>query len=387
VVPSTGIRLALRSGRGRSAVPARTTIGAAAAALGGVMVAMTFAASLNHLLSTPKLYGTTYDADVEMNQTFGDVRAVLPGLQADPDVAGIAVADTGIPLRAGTTSFGAEYITEIKDSIIPTVVSGRLPEGPDEILLGVRTIDDLHTSIGRTIEVAVNGVTSALPMKVVGSGVLATASDTETLGRGAIVAPSAIDRFLAKAPPGFDAPAPGDALVRFRSGVSPAQGISALTARLGGIEKVIVTAPTQPTDVADFGQVRSLPQVLAGLLSALAAVTMAYLLISAVRRRRRELAILKTVGFVPSQISAVVAWQATTVAVVAMLVGIPLGIVAGRAVWSGIAHQIGVVVQTQVPWGWIALVVPGAVAVANLLAAGPAAVAGRISPTTALRDE
>jgi ABC-type antimicrobial peptide transport system permease subunit len=245
----------------------------------------------------------------------------------------------------------------------------------------------LHTSIGRTIEVAVNGITSALPMTVVGSGVLTTSSDSQTLGKGAIVAPSATERFMAKAPPGFQAPGPGDAFVRFRPGVSPAHGISALSARLGGIERAIVIAPTQPTDVVDFGQVKSLPQVLAGLLSALAAATMAYLLISAIRRRRRELAILKTIGFVPSQISAAVAWQATTVTIVAMLVGIPLGIVAGRAVWSAIAHQMGVVVQTQVPWPWIALVVPVAVVVANLLAAGPAAVAGRISATTALRDQ
>jgi hypothetical protein len=388
VVVSTGIRLALRSGRGRGAVPTRTTIGATAAAIGGVVVAMTFAASLTHLLSTPRLYGTTYDADVQMNQTFGDVRTALPQIQADPDIAAIAVADTGIPFRSGHQNFGGEFISDVRDSITPTVVAGRLPEGPDEILLGVRTMGALHTSIGRTIEVAVNGITSPLPMKVVGSGVLTTSSDTQTLGKGAIVAPSAVDRFMAKARPGFGGPpGPGDAFVRFRPGIPTAQGIANLTARLGGIQKVIVTAPTQPTDVVDFGQVRSLPQILAGLLSLLAAATMAYLLISAIRRRRRELAILKTIGFVPSQISAAVAWQATTVAVLAMLVGIPLGIVAGRAVWSAIAHDMGVVVQTQVPWPWIALVVPAVVLVANLLAAGPAAVAGRISATTALRDE
>jgi hypothetical protein len=48
---------------------------------------------------------------------------------------------------------------------------------------------------------------------------------------------------------------------------------------------------------------------------------------------------------------------------------------------------MGVVVETHVPLTWLALVVPAAVALANLLAAGPAVVAGRISPARALRDE
>jgi ABC-type antimicrobial peptide transport system permease subunit len=386
-VMSTGIRFALRSGRGRAAVPARTTIGASAVAIGGVVVAMTFAASLSHLLSTPELYGTTYDADIEMNANFGDVRAVVPALTSDTDVTDIAVADTGIPLRSGRVDFGGEAIRNVKGSIQATVLDGRLPAHPDEIALGRQTFAGLHTSIGRTIDVAVAGITSPLPMKVVGTSVLSPQSDSETLGKGAVVAAGALNTFMTKAPPGFQAPGPGDAFVRFRPGVNRDRAIRDLTARLGGIEKVIVTAPNQPTDVADFGQVRSLPQVLAGLLAALAAATMAYLLVSAIRRRRRELAVLKTVGFVPAQISAAVAWQATTIAAVAMLIGIPIGIVAGRAVWSAVANQMGVVVETHVPLTWLALVVPAAVALANLLAAGPAVVAGRISPARALRDE
>jgi hypothetical protein len=348
---------------------------------------LTFAASLGHLLSTPKLYGTTYDADLELNANFGDVRPLVPALMSDPDITDIALADTGIPLRSGKVTFGAEALTEVKGSILPTVLDGRLPARPDEILLGSQTMASLHTAIGRTIDVAVTGITTPMPMKVVGRGVLSPVGDTETLGKGGVVATGTVGRFMTKAPAGFQPPGPGDAFVRFRSDVSIARAIPALTARLGGTQKVIVTAPSQPTDVADFGQVKGLPQVLAGLLAILAAATMAYLLMSAVRRRRREFAILKTMGFVPSQISATVAWQATSVAVVATLVGIPLGIIAGRAMWSAIARQIGVAVETQLPWHWIALVVPVAIVLANLLAVGPAAAAGRISATRALRDE
>lgn len=389
VVLSTGVRMALRPGRGRSAVPVRSTIGAAAVGVAGVIVAMTFSSSLGHLLSTPPLYGTTYDADLEVNGNFGDVTspAVEPVVESDSDVEALAVADTGIPMTSGPARFGAEALKEIKGSILPTVVSGRLPEAPDEILLGVQTMSALHTRIGRTVPVAISGITGPLPMRVVGSGVLATASDSESLGKGAVVATSAMLRFLSHAPPDFSEPPPGDLFIRFRPGVDPTRAIPALTAKLGGIEKVIITVPAQPSDVANFGQVENLPQVLAGLLAALAAATVAYLMVSAVRRRRRELAVLKTLGFVPAQISAAVAWQATTIAVVAMVVGVPVGIIGGRAVWSAVAQQMGVVVSTQVPWLLLALLIPIVIVLANVVAAGPAAAAARLSASTALRDE
>jgi ABC-type antimicrobial peptide transport system permease subunit len=196
-----------------------------------------------------------------------------------------------------------------------------------------------------------------------------------------------MDRFITGVAAGFHAPPPGDLFIRFRPGLDPTPAIQALTARLGGIQKVIITAPTQPTDVANFGQVENLPQVLAGLLAALGAGTMGYLMVSAVRRRRRELAILKTLGFVPAQISAAVAWQATTVAAVALLIGVPAGIIGGRAVWTAVADQIGVVVSPQVPWLPITAVVAVAAVLANIVAAGPAAVAARISASSALRDQ
>jgi ABC-type lipoprotein release transport system permease subunit len=59
--------------------------------------------------------------------------------------------------------------------------------------------------------------------------------------------------------------------------------------------------------VANFGQVRNLPQILAGLLGVVAAAALAYLLVSPIRRRRRDLAVLRTLGFVPRQISAAIA--------------------------------------------------------------------------------
>jgi ABC-type antimicrobial peptide transport system permease subunit len=126
---------------------------------------------------------------------------------------------------------------------------------------------------------------------------------------------------------------------------------------------------------------------LAALLSVLAVITMVHLLVTAIQRRRRELAVLRTLGCVPRQISAAIAWQATAVAGIALALGIPLGLASGRALWSAVAGNLGVVVQPTIPWLWVALLVPAALILANLVAAVPAASAARIAPATILRAE
>jgi ABC-type antimicrobial peptide transport system permease subunit len=86
-------------------------------------------------------------------------------------------------------------------------------------------------------------------------------------------------------------------------------------------------------------------------------------------------------------VSAAVAWQATALSVLALLVGIPVGIAAGRLVWSLVANNIGVVVEPTVPWAWVGLIVPATLLIANLVAAGPAAAAARVAPSAVLRSE
>ena len=87
------------------------------------------------------------------------------------------------------------------------------------------------------------------------------------------------------------------------------------------------------------------------------------------------------------QVSATIAWQATTVAVFGVLIGIPLGVVVGRAIWRSIAEGIGVVSTPDVPIGLLVVVAVVTVALANLIAAVPAWVAARTQPARVLRSE
>ena len=109
--------------------------------------------------------------------------------------------------------------------------------------------------------------------------------------------------------------------------------------------------------------------------------------LSLVRRRRRELALLKTVGMTRGQVRAVVAWQTTLTLLIAVLIGGPLGIVGGRLAWHAFAGSLGVVPLVEVPLlavvgGLAVLVVAG-----NVLATLPAAVAARTRPGVGLRTE
>jgi hypothetical protein len=391
IAATTGFRMAFDPGRGRSAVPVRATAAAAIIAVGAMITAVTFGSSLDHLLTHPALYGTTYDADVELNQNFGDIRTIVPVLRADTSISQLAIAESGIPLRSGHVSFGAVATTNVVGSIEPTLVEGSLPRRAGEIDLGSQTMAELHTRIGARIPVAVEGLTRPIPMRVVGRVVLAPVSDTQGLGHGAVVSDGALTAFKAAILSGlgstFHAPPPGDAFVSFRPGLSRDQAIATLQQRLGGTGSALVTAPLEPSGVVNFGQVRDLPQLLAGLLGAVATLTLAHLLVTAVRRRRRDLAVFKTLGFVPRQVSAAVAWQATALSVLALIVGIPVGIAAGRVVWSLVANSIGVVVVPTVPWVWVGVVVPATLLIANVVAAGPAAAAARVAPSTVLRSE
>jgi ABC-type antimicrobial peptide transport system permease subunit len=144
---------------------------------------------------------------------------------------------------------------------------------------------------------------------------------------------------------------------------------------------------TPPESVKDFGRMSNLPGVLAGLLAALAAGTLAHMLTTSIRRRRRDLAILKTMGFARGQIRSAIGWQAITFTAVALAFSLPLGIVTGRWTWHLIARYGGFAPSASVPAFRIAIVALSSLVAALVLAALPARSAARTKPALVLRSE
>ena len=139
--------------------------------------------------------------------------------------------------------------------------------------------------------------------------------------------------------------------------------------------------------VVNTEQMGGQPLALAVGPAVAAVLSLALTVLSLVRRRRRELALLKALGMTRGQVRGVIAWQTTLTLLIAVAVGGPLGIACGRLAWHAFAGSLGVVPIVEVPvaalvGGLVALVVAG-----NLLAALPAAVAARTRPGVSLRTE
>ena len=105
--------------------------------------------------------------------------------------------------------------------------------------------------------------------------------------------------------------------------------------------------------------VSGLPLVLAGLAAVLGTAAVGSTMTIFVRRRRRDLAILKTLGFRRRQVAATVAWQAASFMLAALALGLPLGVAAGRWAWDLAATQLQSAAPPAVPVPAIALVVYG----------------------------
>lgn len=368
----TGVRMALEPGRGRTSVPVRSTIISAILGVAVIAGVLGFSASLARLLDQPRLYGWNWDVQVG-DQFAPDLRPTAARLAARPEADGVAVA-TISRLRRGSVLWDTIAIDPLKGTMAPTVVEGRVPVAANEIMLGTRTLEDLGLGVGDIVHVSAGDRDARL--RIVGRGVLPEFAGAARLGEGGEMtfagarrlAPDAIaDVVLVRARPG----AAGDKLVAELS-----------HSRLGN-----VYLPAKPSDLVDLGRVGGLPSIIAALLGVMAIATLAHALFSSARRRRRDLAIFKVLGFRRRQVSATIAWQAAVTAAIAVVIGVPLGIGAGRWGWQSFARRLGVPDQPVTPF--LAIVAVGALAllVAIVTAAIPARVAARTPPAVALRAE
>ena len=370
----SGVRMALEPGRGASAVPVRPAIVGTVVGVLGVAAALTFGASLLRLIDEPELSGWNWDAGVEGVEGT-EPADVVAGLAQD--VAAVPGVDDVAVMRVSTADVeGTETqllgFQSIRGGITPTVIAGRAAQSPDEVVLGSDTMDRLDASIGDRL--TFDGVDGPVELEVVGRGAFAT--QTDTLDEGAALTLEgleALDAYVGTS----------DVVLRWEAGADVDAAVRELTALTG-------TPPVQrlqPSAVRDLSRIEALPVTLAGFLALLAAVAVGHALVIGVRRRRRELAVLRALGFVGRQVAATVAWQSTTLAVIGLVIGLPLGVALGRWTWSMIAGQIGVVVAPTVPLAGVVLAGAGAVVLANAVAAVPARRAARLRPALALRTE
>lgn len=395
---ATGVRMAVEPGRGRTAVPVRSALAGLAVGVAAVIAASTFGTNLDHLVHDPTRYGWNWDTMVDLS--FGgvaskDVRATVG---RDAEVSSYSGGVYGT-VTIGGTRVAAVGITPLSGAVYPTLIRGRNPAGPDEIVLGATTARDVHTDVGRSVDVQLPTGASR-KMRVVGEAVFPSfgqGSFTPTsLGDGAEVVASDFPAPPVAGPDGRPIhPQPTSAfnfvLIRFREGVDASRAtgnLRQIVSRAGCPSDLCQSlGPTPPSDIASYRRVVATPVVLSALLAALAAALMVHVLVTSVRRRRHDLAVLKTLGFSRRQVGAAVAWQATTLVTISLLVGVPLGVAGGRWAWVFFADRLGVGPDIALPAVAVGIAVLVALALANLIAALPGRSAARTRPALVLRTE
>ena len=100
-----------------------------------------------------------------------------------------------------------------------------------------------------------------------------------------------------------------------------------------GIDIAVLTVQ-RPAEIVNYHSMGTTPGVLAGGLALGAVVALSLTLVTSVRHRRHELALLKTFGCTQRQLASAIASQSTVIAIVGLIIGVPLGLALGRILWD-----------------------------------------------------
>ena len=377
---ATGLSMTF-SGRGAGGLPTGMALTGLALAVTTGIIALTLSSSLDGLLSTPRQFGVPWDVSLStpIEAPSAETAAALEWLRADERVEAAAML-RGTDVHIGDEVAWIQALAPIDgiDAVIPAVAtSGRLPEGADEIALGSVTMADQGIAIGDKIEVTTAGPAPVTrKVTVVGTTVV---NDTveNNAGRGGVIAAEWIEANEPTATPNHFGVTlvPGTDVEQFTEDLR--------SAAPGGT----VQGPVPQGGIRNVERVRIVPVLLALLVGVLGIASLAHALVLSVRRQRSQLAILKSLGFRRGQVRAAVAWHATALALLAVVVGVPVGIVAGRWLWRVVADELGVASPADTPVLWLVVLPVVAIVAANAVALVPGWAAARTPTAEALRSE
>jgi hypothetical protein len=388
-----GVRNALERRSGGAAVPVASALLGTVLAVTALCGTAVFGASLSHLTTTPRLYGDPFQINANNVNSGGPDLTLLKSLEGDRSVTGITEGIAPPAISINTVEVGDIAGTAIRGGLLLSAVEGHVPTGDGQIGLGATTMRQVGAHLGSVVHVAVSlpsggkrtvpfRVVSQLSLPVLGGGIV-------SLGNGAAFTIAGYE--AAACPTGPNQSAcrksvvdtnQGGLLVRFVSG---ARGQTAINHYLDAYRSFTTLALT-PTSLINFGEAVNFPLIFGAMLAAVGAATLAHLLVVSVARRRRETGLLKVLGFVNHQVASAVAWQATTLALIGIVIGVPVGVVAGRAIWRAFANNLGAIPVSVVPIWIVVGLAAGVIVVANLLAIGPALGAMRSKPARLLRS-
>jgi hypothetical protein len=374
-----------------------------------VAAALTFGSGLQTLISHPALYGWNWT--YLLNASNNVPPQALALLDRDRDVAAWTGADHNdveIDGQQVPVLFADSHAT-----LTPPILAGHAVTQKNQIVLGVATLAQLHKHIGATVVLSYRQAQDAplyIPptrLVIVGTATMPAVgssgifADHTSMGTGALastgIEPAAYQQAQLNPDPTLNGP--NMVFVKLRSGVSPTAALAGLQRIAndgdrafaavpdggGGGYSVAVLGVQRPAEIVNYHSMGVTPVILATGLAAGALAALALTLAASVRRRRHDLALLKTLGFTQRQLASAVAWQASVTAVIGVVIGVPAGVALGRQLWDLFARAIYAVPEPTVPGRPVLLIVLGTLVLANIAAAIPGRTAARIPAAGLLR--
>ncbi len=390
-----GVRFALEPGVGRNSVPVRSAMLGAALAVLVVIATVSFGNSLNTLVSHPALYGWNWNYELNSAEGGGYIpeHEASQLLSRDPEVAAwTGVYFDSLRIDGQTVPIIGE---SPPSSVGPPIQSGHTLQARNQIVLGATTLADLHERVGDTVHASYGTSSTETTLRIVGTATMPAVGPGLglhlSMGTGAVVSdlfiPAGV-RNPASGPPG-----PNAYFVRLHSGASPSASRRPLQRIVSALDSdpnaapISVLSVQRPAEIVNYRTMGTTPAFLGIGLAAGAVVALGLTLIASVRRRRREFAVLRTLGFTGRQLGSVVAWQSSVAVGIGTTIGVPLGVILGRFLWDLFAREINAIPAPTVPVPSIILIVIGGLVLANIVAAVPGRIAARTPTALLLRAE
>jgi FtsX-like permease family len=383
-----GARFALERARGRTSLPVWPALVASVVGVAGIIAALTISQAVSDAAANPSRFGENVQLGALTGSNgagIADNTGLITALAANPTITGVDNDRQAVATAInGSISIDlSEYDAEPKP-IPMTILSGRLPQKADEIVLGPRSLRALHAHIGSTVHLSGTKAKN-VAVTVTGTGLVGNGVEGLFYDEGGWVTAEGFDSLfttyvyrivlVALQPQARNIDAPNTVKA----------DLSKRTQDLGPV-KFDASTPVLYQE-SGLPQVRTLPTYLAVFLALLGVAAIGHVLAGTSRRRSHYLAIMRAVGMTPTQTRWVLVSQACTVAAIGLIFGVPLGLAVGRTIWRWVADYSPLQYVPPTPVLTLVLIGPLTLLLATLIAIWPARTAAKLDLGRILRSE
>jgi putative ABC transport system permease protein len=346
------------------------TIASLTLTMSTVVVALAMEATYSRVISDSALRAKPYDLIVFHPARLSDAR-LLRIADEQPGVRGsftIAEQDGDVPGVSDpitTRALGGDY-----RRFPYAIPQGRMLAGPGEAIVGIGLLQQMHLHIGDPLHVRVGG--HLLSLRIVGRYV-----EPDDGARTAIFDERTLER-------AGGTPSTRELALELRKGTDAHRVAASIERATGYVANASVTSDDVENERSNF---RKIIYGLDGVLLLIGLGNLLTTLLLLVRERARDFGIFKTLGLTPRQVGVAVTSGASVHALLAAVVGIPVGVVVFDWVAIALNPTDGPDVVTNPTWWSLVVLAPVAIALAALASYIPARAAARMRVADALRYE